>query len=90
MIAFEDLAAEVALRAPPLAADDLVGLKAAFDQDQKDGGSRTTMILQAIRDGERMPDKTGWQIAADVFGAAEHVALEVAPFVGFLTSLAAF
>ena len=86
---FEDLAAEVAIKVPPLTADDVVGLKAAFDQDQTDGGSRVAMMLQAIADGGRAPDKTGWQVAADVFATAEKVAGEAAPFIGFLTSLAA-
>ena len=47
------------------------------------------MMLQAIADGGRAPDKTGWQVAADVFATAEKVAGEAAPFIGFLTSLAA-
>ena len=53
------------------------------------GAMTGNQAVQQVRAGLEAIYLSGWQVAADVFAVAQTVVNDVAPFVGFLTSLAA-
>jgi hypothetical protein len=87
-VTFEEACAEIAILTP-LVATDLDELRAAKEQDDKDGGNRVELGLRALKDAERFPDKTGWQKAADTLGKVDVAAGEIAPLLGLVGAIAA-